>query len=365
MKGTSQTQLKIPENTRAANMLGGAICVDLTSLSKYRSELMGIAILMIVFYHFCNRGGESVIENKLKFLISQGYVGVDFFMIVSGLGITTSLLKDDDLKKYYLKRWVRISPFFIFITLIECWIIRGEPFGLAIIRSTTLGYWFGFPYIDWFIPAIVGIYAIYPLIFREIIKPRKYWQALVLSLLFLGMSLVIALFNIHSVDWKHLAFLYRVPEFILGCVIATLIRDGYKSPDLVIKFVFTSVLSGIAVILIGKTVEMAYYTWFVNLFFTPFYLIILMSVLSLMSKSRVGIRLLSILSFLGFMTLEIYRISSSYERLLVGENCPNHHFLYVLLYLAETIILSYIAYRIFKIVNSYLYTKLSHIINIQ
>lgn len=134
---------------------GGYKWLNLEWLSEYRSQLMGFAIFIIVLYHFFNRGGTTMVDKVFRGLFSQGYVGVDIFMVVSGLGLTYSCLKKFDLKDYYLKRWVRIFPFFTFITLVECWLIRGESFGLALLRSTTLGYWFGFSYIDWYIPALV------------------------------------------------------------------------------------------------------------------------------------------------------------------------------------------------------------------
>lgn len=110
-------------------------------------------------------------------------------------------------------------------TLVECWLIRGESFGLALLRSTTLGYWFGFPYIDWYIPALVGLYVVFPLLFKTVVEPRRYWLALVIGVTCFVAGIIIAERNL--MDWKHLAFVYRIPDFLIGCMAAVAIKDGY------------------------------------------------------------------------------------------------------------------------------------------
>ena len=104
--------------------------LELSWLSEYRGLLMGFAILIIVIYHFCNKGGTTLIDKGIRALFSQGYVGVDIFMVVSGLGLTYSCLKRFNLKEYYIKRWVRIFPFFTFITKIKFGKVIIWPLGM-------------------------------------------------------------------------------------------------------------------------------------------------------------------------------------------------------------------------------------------
>lgn len=190
-----------------------------------------------------------MIDSALRLLFSQRYVGVDIFMVVSGLGLTFSMSKSEDLKDYYLKRWIRIFPFFTFITLIECWLIIGESFGLALLRSTTIGYWVGVPYIDWYVPAIVGLYTIFSLFYFKVVKPEKYRVALSLGVFFLITSVILNYFPI--LDWKHYALFYRVPNFIMGCMIGIAIRKGYQ-PLYVKRYVLLSALLGVFLFLSSK-----------------------------------------------------------------------------------------------------------------
>lgn len=314
---------------------------------------MGFAILIIVFYHFCNQGGTTIIDKVLRGVFSQGYVGVDIFMVVSGLGLTYSMLKNENLREYYIKRWVRIFPFFTFITLVECWIIRGESFGLALLRSTTLGYWFGFPYIDWYIPALVGLYLIFPLIFHLVVKPRRYRLALGIGVACFMMGIFIAEYN--WADWKHLAFVYRVPDFLLGCMAAVAIKDGYNE-QVAIQYLLISSVLGMCVFL--SRIGGDYNLWFTNLCMTPLYLYVLCWIFKILSAVNWGKHLVEPVAFVGLFSLELYRISSSFERLLTNDVCAEYHYLFVLIYAAASIALSYLAYLLFKRINAWLLEKL-------
>lgn len=63
-------------------------------------------------------------------------------------------------------------------------------------------------------------------------------------------------------------------------------------------------------------------------------------------------------AFLGLFSLELYRISSSFERWLTNDVCPELHYLFVLLYAIASIVLSYLTYLIFKSINAWLLNKL-------
>ena len=320
---------------------------------------MGFAIIIIVFYHFFNNGGGTLIDKALRICFSQGYIGVDLFMVVSGLGLTFSMNKSENLKEYYLKRWVRIFPFFTFITIIECWLISGEDFGLALLRSTTIGYWIGVPYIDWYVPAIVGLYCIYPILYFNIVKPGRYKQALTLCILTLVVSIVLNYFPL--LDWKHYALLYRIPDFVMGSMMGIAIIRGYQ-PVYVKRFVSISSLAGI--VLLVATRGYNHGVWLFQLCLTPLYLYLLCHLFDALSSSifKVSRMLPQVLAFFGVFTLELYRVSSSFERLLTSEVCPKYHSLFVLLYFILSAILAYICSILFKYINDYLYRKLKSII---
>lgn len=320
---------------------------------------MGFAIIIIVFYHFFNCGGDTTIDKVLRNIFAHGYTGVDIFMVVSGLGLTFSMSKSENLKEYYLKRWVRIFPFFTFITLIECWIISGESFGLALLRSTTIGYWTGVPYIDWYVPAIVGLYVAYPLLYFYVVKPQKYKLALFASLAFFILSVILCFVPV--VGWKHFALLYRLPDFIMGSMMGIAIKSGYR-PEYVKRLVVSSaIIGGIMIVALNGT---EHRFWLVNLCFTPTYLYLLCHIFNWLAENKTKVlRYIPVVfAFFGVFTLEMYRVTSSFERLLTDETCPEYHSLYVLLYFVLSAILAYLCSVMFKYINDNLYRKLKKLI---
>lgn len=336
--------------------------MDLTLISKYRTQLMGFSILIIVFYHFFGIGGSSFIDIAFRKLFSQGYVGVDFFMFSSGLGLVYSISKTENLKDYFIKRWVRIFPFFTFITLIECFVIRGESLGLSLLRSTTIGYYIGVSYIDWFVPALVGLYIVFPLLYFIVVKPKRYILAFLLMMFFVILSLYASIVEV--LDWKHYALLYRIPIFILGTITASAIKCGYK-PIAVKRVIIFSSIIGIVVAAISKGMGGKYTLWLFNACFTPLYLFILMKVFDYISSKRkmkwggqFG------LAFYGMFTLELYRVSSSFERLLEDTVTPDYHWIFVLLYFILSVILAWICHKVFKFINAFLYKKLKVIFKV-
>lgn len=77
-------------------------------VSYYRTSLMGLAMLWIIFAH-------SPITIALPLLIkfpfcNLGYGGVDLFLFLSGFGIYCSLTKDNDIGNFFKKRIVRFLP---------------------------------------------------------------------------------------------------------------------------------------------------------------------------------------------------------------------------------------------------------------
>lgn len=59
-------------------------------LSRYRGELMGIAMLWVMLFHAY---GLSTSILPLRVLRATGFAGVDIFLLLSGMGICCSLAR--------------------------------------------------------------------------------------------------------------------------------------------------------------------------------------------------------------------------------------------------------------------------------
>ena len=72
---------------------------------------LGIAILMVLFYH---QPVDGVINNIYFY---PGFLGVDIFMFFSGLGLCYSL-KKNSVSVFYKHRMKRIIPLYVILGLI-------------------------------------------------------------------------------------------------------------------------------------------------------------------------------------------------------------------------------------------------------
>ena len=69
--------------------------MNFTLVSKYRTELMGIATLWVMLFHYGNIN-IPIIDN-LRII---GYGGVDIFLFLSGIGLSFSI--KGGVKSFYI-----------------------------------------------------------------------------------------------------------------------------------------------------------------------------------------------------------------------------------------------------------------------
>ena len=145
------------------------------SVSTFRSELMGAAILWIMLFHskmFPPIVQHNYIGNSIVYqLILDGGSGVDIFLFLSGMGIYFSWEKNQNLLSFYKKRVIRILPTYISITGIY-WLIYIHYFSpdlsvMALLRewvANVSGYtWFTSGTLTfWYIPAQIIFYIAAP-----------------------------------------------------------------------------------------------------------------------------------------------------------------------------------------------------------
>lgn len=202
--------------------------LDLKQLSTYRQELMGLAMLMVVFHHMpIPQMGEVI-----GYLHGNGGFGVDIFLLLSGMGLYYSARKGLDLGTFYRRRLIRIMPVYIVVVGITS-LIWGDTWQAFLYKVTTIGYWTGDGCYDWYVPTLVALYLIYPL-FHALIHKSAYG-------IWFGLAVVVALWTLffclpHGVDYQ---MLMRVPVFFLGAVIAKVlinneltIKGGVDTPAL-------------------------------------------------------------------------------------------------------------------------------------
>lgn len=88
-------------------------------ISKYRSELMGIAIIWVILYHLILTQNSPYSFGFLDSILGNGYGGVDIFLYLSGFGLVRSWNKclqqnhSHAINLFYKRRILRLAPTYI------------------------------------------------------------------------------------------------------------------------------------------------------------------------------------------------------------------------------------------------------------
>lgn len=138
--------------------------IDLSLLSKYRTELMGFSAIGILMCHAC--GNNVAMPSVLYQICSLGQTGVSIFFLLSGMGMYYSLSKTKELSvgAWYRARFIKLLvPYLLMAIPFYLWysISNGDESSGFLINITTLSYWSGGNGV-WFVGAIVPLYFIVP-----------------------------------------------------------------------------------------------------------------------------------------------------------------------------------------------------------
>jgi peptidoglycan/LPS O-acetylase OafA/YrhL len=186
-------------------------------------ELKGVGIILIILYH---AGGVLGWTNDL-----HGEVGVDIFVILSGVGLALGAA-EQPAGKFLWRRFLRIYPaYWIALTL---WLVLGYSllgfhFHATDIALHYLGLhaWFGSYHgivindSFWFITLIVSLYVLYLPVRRLLDRP----DVLLLAGAAISFLAALAYFEAESpVGFATVSL--RIPGFFLGLLAGRLLRDG-------------------------------------------------------------------------------------------------------------------------------------------
>lgn len=196
-------------------------------LSKYRSELMGAAMLWVMLFHAWDLDFGV---DPLNWLRAAGFGGVDIFIVLSAMGLVQSLeRKEQEFSEFMKRRSLRILPAYYVVMLAYTLflILRGSaPVSALVWNSTLLYYWVHAKgAFNWYVAGIMLFYALTPLCFHYLKKAgrRELWTAA-------GIALGLLLCRILIVDgyWNYLDVFYRVPVFLLGLLLGFYVWEDRK-----------------------------------------------------------------------------------------------------------------------------------------
>lgn len=87
--------------------------IEWSDFSKYRSALMGAAMLFVMFFHV------TMPKSYMMYgVVRCGNIGVDMFLFLSGIGLWYSWTKQPSLKHFFKRRYLRIYPAWLIMALL-------------------------------------------------------------------------------------------------------------------------------------------------------------------------------------------------------------------------------------------------------
>lgn len=200
---------------------------NIGKLSLYRSELMGIATLLIIICHAPAYGVEMPAW-MIRLVGSFGF-GVDIFLFLSGVGMYHSYAsrksKRISLMKWWMKRYLRIIiPCFLLIIPINyLW----NPFGKSLNACSAFFELSGFGFVFgksplWFVTSILLLYLLTP--FIDLFLKGKYKWHICISLS--AVCFICAYTFLFYSVWGFM--LQRWPSYFIGWILAFYINEQKK-----------------------------------------------------------------------------------------------------------------------------------------
>lgn len=295
--------------------------MDYSLLSKHRTALMGIAMIMVILFH---TGGSR--HDTVWFCISRcGNVGVDMFLFLSGIGMwfawkgfpgkddgvpgSTPLSCSGSLLHFYARRYRRIYPaWFIIACLYYIPLCMDGRLNIAdTLLSITVnwGFWEHDELTFWFIPAIMMLYTAAPA-YISLIRRQPVWRWMPVAAMMLCV-LIQYWSPLHNAVGHLEIFFSRLPIFMLGINIGQPVMErrtlGHGAQWVLLLML---VMSAIVCINFENGLRGRFPLFIERMVYIP--LSVSMLLLSGRLLSAAPQRLCRLLSFIGGISLELYLI---------------------------------------------------------
>lgn len=203
------------------------IRLSVQNIANYRSHMMGIAMLYIMLFH--TKTMKVNYNNEfLATFVETGYLGVDIFVFLSGIGMVYSLAKGKSLIDFYKKRLFRIYPTYIpwvFFYSIVCVIVGVCSMDVLLANCSGMGFWitdheYAF---NWYISAQLLFYLVSPLIYKLLENKKKRG----IYSFFLGAFTILIILVFYDIlKWRRLLIaICRFPIFITGFIVGFWIQE--------------------------------------------------------------------------------------------------------------------------------------------
>ena len=317
--------------------------IELANISRYRGELMGIAMIFIFLFHV------ALPRSNMFFGLRRiGNIGVDMFLFLSGVGLWFSWMKHPSLKHFFKRRYLRVYPAWFIISClyyIPHFHGGGVRAWVDLIGDITINwdFWLHDELKFWYIPAMMMLYLFAPPYMQLIRRHPVYrWLPVVMIL---WCILVQYVSPIHNAVGHIEIFWSRLPIFFIGINMGEAVRRKDKMDGAsiwMILIVFAMTLS--ASIFLEQELHGHFPIYVERMLYIP------LTITTILLLNRVFRRtpkwFNTIFKFVGALSLECYLIHIHFVLDYIPKTCG-----YWTTFLVCVVITMPLAWLLSKIVN--------------
>lgn len=289
------------------------------NISKYRNVLMGIQIILIIFFHFAEDCKTYDVRYEGLIYYFYNYIrssGVDLFLLLSGVGLYFSWEKKPDYKSFMMKRYSRLLIPYLLVA-IPAWlwfdvIYNGENWLTFFKDVTFLSFFLDNTRWFWYILMMAACYWLFIYIYNAVESSKdrisEYMRTAFLCLLCVTLLMMFQLYYKELYNSMNVA-LARFPAFIAGVSLGKATYENRIMPKRNVYILLIVSYLLIAPLDMGtKTILRIYASAFFNFACCLLFILILECFQN--SKSRfctVVYRIITkVLNWFGHYTLELY-----------------------------------------------------------
>ena len=210
--------------------------------SKYRNELFGLSMLEFIFFHYTenisNAINDGILDPDSTPIVSFlnnfhdyiGSMGVEIFVILSGMGLFYSFEKNHNLGYFYKRRLRRVVIPYL-IVAVPFWVISDNAFRADGAIETIKDISFYTFFSDgtntlWFIGFITAMYLVFPVVYALVGKRGTHDvsnMCILIAILDVTMILIRKYFPEIG---ENISIAYgRAPDFVIGVFLGKYIQD--------------------------------------------------------------------------------------------------------------------------------------------
>lgn len=283
--------------------------VELAGLSRWRGELMGLAMIFVMLFHV-----SMPKSNPMFGLVRCGNVGVDIFLLLSGVGLWFSWSKQPSVKSFFKRRFLRIYPAWLLIASLH-YIPQylnapgggysPDVFQLALNILVGWSFWRVDDLTFWYVPAIMVMYAFAPFYMKLIRKHPEYRWLVAAAMAFCVMVQYYP--PVHRAVGHVEIFWSRIPIFLIGINMGAWVKERKKLDGSAIWLILLLFVMSLAMCIEFEQHWRGRFPLFLErMVYIPLTVCGCMTLTLLLEKTPEAVR--RFLRFVGTISLEIYLI---------------------------------------------------------